>query len=131
MTSVLDWFWEIEQWIPGIHTLVGEIIFGEIPLADAANAYELAEKWGVLAQHLADTYEEVSAAANGILEGWQGDGAAATFAIQWRQYLEALSATAQSASGMQEGVQAFGNQVELMKFMAALNLIMLAITIYM
>ena len=131
MTDVLDWFWEIEQWIPGIHTLVGEIIFGEIPLADAANAYELAAKWGVLAQHLADAYEEASTAANGILEAWQGDGAAATFAVQWRQYLEALSSTAQSAAGMQEGVQAFGNQVELMKFMAALNLIMLAITIYM
>src|SRR5688572_23528712 len=131
MTSVLDWFWEIEQWIPGIHTLVGEIIFGEIPLADAGNVYDLAESWGVLAQQLADAYEEVSGAADGILQAWQGDGAASVFATQWYQYLEALSSTAQSASAMQQGVQAFGNQVELMKFMAALNLILLAVSIYM
>jgi hypothetical protein len=131
MTSVLDWFWEIEEWIPGIHSMVGEIIFGQIPRADANNAYDLADAWGVLAQQLTDAYEEAAQAADGILQAWQGDGAAASFADQWYQYLDALGATAESAGAMQHGVQAFGLQVELMKFMAALNLVLLAISIYM
>ena len=111
--------------------MVGEIIFGQIPLADANNAYDLADAWGKLAQQLADAHREAAEAATGILEAWQGDGAAAHFAEQWYQYLEALSATAESAAAMQQGVQAFGLQVELMKFMAALNLLLLGISIYM
>ncbi|HEU4421334.1 MAG TPA: hypothetical protein VFR67_02205, partial [Pilimelia sp.] len=129
MSEILDWFWEIEQWIPGIHSTVGEIIFGQIPLSDGVRVYELAEAWSTAAQQLGDAYEEARQTAQGIIESWSGDGAAMQFADEWFRYLEALSGAAESAAGMAEGANGFGLQVELMKFMAVINLIMLAVSL--
>ncbi|MFC4145221.1 hypothetical protein ACFO0M_03030 [Micromonospora mangrovi] len=131
MTSILDWFADIEEWIPGARSMVGELLLGPIPLASANNAYDLADQWGDLAQALNDAYTDVMQMANPILESWSGDGAAQTFVEQWFAYLEGLRQTAESAAQMQRGVQNFGLEVELMKFMAALNLIMLAVSIFM
>ncbi len=131
MTSILDWFGEIEQWIPGAHSMVGEIILGPIPLSDANQVYDLADQWGRLAEALGAAYEDVLNAADPILQSWSGDGAAAQFVSQWYAYLEGLRSTAESAAAMQQGVQSFGLQVELMKFMALLNLIMLAVSLFL
>lgn len=130
LSDILDWFWEIEEWIPGIHSTVGEIIFGPIPLSDGARLYDLAEAWGEVAQGLAEAYEEVRPAADSIIESWSGDAAAMQFAQQWMSYLEALRTTADSVSSMQQGVQGLALQVEMMKFMAVINLIMLAVSLY-
>lgn|GEM_PF-1975460 len=130
LSDILDWFWEIEEWIPGIHSTVGEIIFGPIPLSDGARLYDLAEAWGEVANGLAEAYEEVRPAADSIIEAWSGDAAAMQFAQQWMSYLEALRTTADSVSSMQQGVQGLALQVEMMKFMAVINLIMLAVSLY-
>jgi hypothetical protein len=131
MTSILDWFAEVEEWIPGARTWVGELLLGPIPLASANSAYDLADQWGELAQALNDAYTDVLRMADPILESWSGDGAAQVFMEQWFAYLEGLRQTAESAGQMQRGVQNFGLEVELMKFMAALNLIMLAVSLFM
>ncbi|MCI4065035.1 hypothetical protein MRQ36_21705 [Micromonospora sp. R77] len=131
MTSILDWFAEVEEWIPGARSWVGELLLGPIPLASANSAYDLADQWGDLAQALNDAYSDVMQMANPILESWSGDGAAQVFMEQWFAYLEGLRQTAESAAQMQRGVQNFGLEVELMKFMAALNLIMLAVSLFM
>ncbi|MBW6436342.1 hypothetical protein KZ829_21620 [Actinoplanes hulinensis] len=131
MTSILDWFGQIEEWIPGAGSWAADLLIGPIPLAYANNAYDLADQWGRLADALNEAYQEVMQAANPILENWSGDGAAQVFTQEWFAYLEGLRQTAESAAQMQRGAQNFGLEVELMKFMAALNLIMLAVSIYM
>lgn len=129
LSEILDWFWEIEEWIPGVHSTVGEIIFGQIPLSDGVRVYELGEAWATAAQQLGEAYEEARQTAEDIIESWSGDGAAMQFADQWFRYLEALAGAAESAASMAEGVNGFGLQVELMKFMAVINLIMLAVSL--
>jgi len=131
MTSILDWFGQIEEWVPGAGKWAADLLVGPIPLAYANNAYDLADQWGQLADALNAAYEDVMQAANPILENWSGDGAAQVFVEQWFAYLEGLRQTADSAAQMQRGAQNFGLEVELMKFMAALNLIMLAVSLFM
>src|SRR5512142_1308185 len=130
LASILDWFSEIEEWLPGARSRVGDILYGQIPLSDATAVYDLADAWGQAAQQLADAYEDVRHAADGILDAWHGDGAAQSFANQWYAYIEGLAATAESAAQMQQSVEQFGLEVELVKFMTALNLLMLAYTLF-
>ncbi|GLY01594.1 hypothetical protein [Actinoplanes sp. NBRC 101535] len=130
MTSLLDWFTEIEQWIPGARSKVGELILGPLPLAHANDVYDLADHWGALADSLNAAYEDVMQAANPILENWSGDGAAQMFTQDWFNYLEGLRQSAESAAQMRQGAQNFGLEVELMKFMAAINLVMLAYSLF-
>jgi hypothetical protein len=131
LAEVLDWFGQIEEWIPGgwggwlLHAIIGES-----PLAKATDVYELAEEWGNLAELLGNAYEEANQAIQPVLENWSGDGAAADFARNWYDYAEGLRSVTDGAGQMQGGVQSFGLEIELMKFMVVVNLIGLAFTIY-
>ncbi|WP_285555037.1 hypothetical protein [Actinoplanes regularis] len=131
MTTILDWFASVEEYIPGARSWVGEIILGPIPESSANDVYDLADQWGLLAETLNDAYKDISQAANGILENWSGDESAQRFAEQWFAYLEGLRSTASGTGEMQGAVQKFGLEVELMKFIAAVNLVMLAVSLFM
>jgi predicted ABC-type ATPase len=131
LAQILEWFTDLEACIPGARSIVGEFLLGKIPLSDGVKVYELAEAWGAAAQQLSEAYEEAQHAADGILRNWTGDGAAMQFADQWYRYLDALASTTESTASMSEAVQGFGLEIETMKFMAVINLIMLAVTLYM
>ncbi|GAA2666792.1 WXG100-like domain-containing protein [Actinoplanes palleronii] len=131
LTTFLDWFTSIEEHIPGARDKVGEILLGALPLARANDLYDLAAQWGDLAGTLNDAYEDIAQAANGILENWTGDESSAQFAQQWFDYLDGLRQTAVSAEQLQASVQKVGLEVELMKFMAFVNLAMLAASLFM
>ncbi|GAA4599535.1 hypothetical protein BJY16_003111 [Actinoplanes octamycinicus] len=131
LTSMLDYFSEFEEWLPGWASWISHIVLGEIPLSHANDVYDLADQWTRLAEELNHAYEDVLKAADPILENWSGDASATAFIDQWYGYLEGLRQTAEGAAQMQQGVQGFGLEVELMKYMVALNLLMLAISIYM
>jgi 5,10-methylene-tetrahydrofolate dehydrogenase/methenyl tetrahydrofolate cyclohydrolase len=130
LSGFLDWFGTIEGYIPGARTLVGEILLGKVPEASITQVYGLAHAWGELARQLSDAYADAEHAADDILNAWVGDGAPMNFADQWLRYLEALASTAESTSSMQEGVQGFGLEIELLKFMVLISLLMLAYALY-
>ena len=128
--EILDWFNTIEEHVPGVSSQVGEILIGKIPDSKITSVYALADAWSDAGRQLFEEYYEIATMADPILEGWHGDGAATQFGQQWFTYLQALSATIESINSMADGVRQFGLQIELMKFMVALNLLLLAMTIY-
>ncbi|MEU8374173.1 glycosyltransferase [Micromonospora sp. NPDC048894] len=131
LAEILEWFSDLEAAIPGVRSTVGEILIGKIPESDIDAVYELSDAWGAATQELAAFYEEAVHAADGILTNWSGDGAAEVFTREWLSYLESLAGTVDTLASMEEAVQSFGLQVELMKFMALLGLIMLAVSLFM
>ncbi|MBM7078933.1 WXG100-like domain-containing protein [Micromonospora humida] len=131
LAEILEWFSDLEAAIPGVRSTVGEILIGKIPESDIDAVYELSDAWGAATQELAAFYEEAVHAADGILTNWSGDGAAEVFTREWLAYLESLAGTVDTLASMQEAVQSFGLQIELMKFMALLGLIMLAVSLFM
>ncbi|WKU08265.1 glycosyltransferase [Micromonospora sp. HUAS LYJ1] len=131
LAEILEWFSDLEAAIPGVRSTVGEILIGKIPESDIDAVYELSDAWGAAAQELAACYEEALHAADGILTNWSGDGAAEVFTREWLSYLESLAGTVDTLASMEEAVQSFGLQIELMKFMALLGLIMLAVSLFM
>ncbi|WP_431886332.1 hypothetical protein [Micromonospora wenchangensis] len=131
LAEILEWFSDLEAAIPGVRSTVGEILIGKIPESDIDAVYELSDAWGAATQELAAFYEEAVHAADGILTNWSGDGAAEVFTREWLSYLESLAGTVDTLASMEEAVQSFGLQIELMKFMALLGLIMLAVSLFM
>ncbi|GIF04473.1 hypothetical protein Asi03nite_20110 [Actinoplanes siamensis] len=128
---MLDYFSEFEEWLPDWIDWLSHIVLGEIPLARANDVYDLADQWERLADELNTAYQDVLRAADPILDNWSGDAAAAAFVEQWYSYLEGLRQSADGAAQMRMGVQGFGLEVELMKYLVAINLLMLAVSIYM
>ncbi|WP_436522300.1 glycosyltransferase [Actinoplanes sp. HUAS TT8] len=131
ITTMLDYFSEFEEWLPDWIDWLSHIVLGEIPLAKANDVYDLADQWEQLATELHNAYQDVQKAADPILNNWSGDASAAAFVEQWYAYLEGLRGSAEGAAQMRSGVQGFGLEVELMKYMVAINLLMLAVSIYM
>lgn len=131
LAEILEWFSDLEAAIPGVRSTVGEILIGKIPESDVDAVYELSDAWGTAAQELASFYEEAVHAADGIMENWLGDGAAEAFTREWLSYLESLAGTVDTLASMEEAVHSFGLQIELMKFMALIGLIMLAVSLFM
>ncbi len=136
MSGSSDWILEFMTWLadevephlPGAGSLVGDILYGEVPEADEDDLYLLAEAYGAAAELLANAYGELAKAADGIIENWTA-GDPLQFPERWYQYLEGLRSTAESMGDLQEGVNAFALQVELMKFMVGINLMILAISL--
>ncbi|MFY1588694.1 hypothetical protein ACN267_29860 [Micromonospora sp. WMMD734] len=131
LAEILEWFSDLEAAIPGVRSTVGEILIGKIPESDIDAVYELSDAWGAATQELAAFYTEAVHAADGILTNWSGDGAAEAFTREWLAYLESLAGTVDTLASMEEAVQSFGLQIELMKFMALLGLIMLAVSLFL
>ncbi|MEU1603555.1 hypothetical protein [Micromonospora matsumotoense] len=131
LAEILEWFSDLEAAIPGVRSTVGEILIGKIPESDIDAVYELSDAWGAATEELAAFYQEAVHAADGILENWSGDGAAEVFTREWLSYLQSLAGTVDTLASMEEAVQSFGLQIELMKFMALIGLIMLAVSLFM
>ncbi|SCE91851.1 hypothetical protein GA0070216_103124 [Micromonospora matsumotoense] len=131
LAEILEWFSDLEAAIPGVRSTVGEILIGKIPESDIDAVYELSDAWGAATEELAAFYQEAVHAADGILENWSGDGAADVFTREWLSYLQSLAGTVDTLASMEEAVQSFGLQIELMKFMALIGLIMLAVSLFM
>lgn len=129
LDDILSWFNSLENDLSGISRLVFEIVIGKIPDSKIDSVYALAEAWETAAARLAEIQSEVGELAQPILEDWRGDTAAAQFSQQWFSYQQALGNGVQSVSRMAQGVREFGLQVELLKFMVALNLVILALQI--
>ncbi|MFB6394953.1 hypothetical protein AAFH96_17835, partial [Polymorphospora sp. 2-325] len=129
--EAMDMIADLIEWIPGIDSTVGEVLIGKIPKSSAVDVYELADAWGAAAESLAESYETALHAADGILQNWAGDGAAMEFHRAWADYLQSLGQMVGTLGSMQQGVQSFGLQIELMKFMALLGLIMLIVSLIM
>ncbi|MER7440713.1 hypothetical protein [Micromonospora avicenniae] len=131
LAEILEWFSDLEAAIPGVRSTVGEILIGKIPESDIGAVYDLADTWADAAQALGRFYEEAVHAADGILDNWSGDGASTVFAEEWYKYVESLAGSVDTLASMEQAVQSFGLQIELMKFMALIGLIMLAVSLFM
>ncbi|RKN32908.1 WXG100-like domain-containing protein [Micromonospora musae] len=131
LAEILEWFSDLEAAIPGVRSTVGEILIGKIPESDIGAVYDLADTWADATEALGTFYEEAAHAADGILNNWSGDGASAAFAEQWYKYIESLAGSVDTLASMEQAVQSYGLQVELMKFMALIGLIMLAVSLFM
>lgn len=129
LDDILAWFNELENDLSGISAAIFNIVIGKIPDSKINSVYALADAWEDAAIRLAEIQGEVDGLARPILEGWQGDAAATQYAEQWVAYQQALGGGVESLSGMAEAVRKFGLQIELLKFMVALNLLILAIQI--
>lgn len=123
---ILYWFNELENELSGISGLVFEVVVGKIPDSKINEVYALAEAWQVAATRLADIQGEVGTLAEPLLEGWRGDASAAQFVEQWSSYHRAFHDGVTSLAGMGDAVRQYGLQIELLKFMVAFNLLLLA-----
>jgi hypothetical protein len=126
LDSILSWFNSLESELSGISRLVFEIVVGKIPDSKIDSVYALAEAWETAATRLSEIQNEVGDLAQPILEAWRGDDAPIQFSQNWYDYQKALRDGVQSLSNMAQGVRQFGLQIELLKFMVALNLLILA-----
>ncbi|MEY9863602.1 hypothetical protein ABH935_009255 [Catenulispora sp. GAS73] len=129
LAEILEYISELEADIPGVRSWVGGILIGKIPLTDEVTVYELADLWGDVQNLLVAASTDAQNLMGPVLESWTGD-AAAKFGLWWEGYLNGLNGLVDNAAQTQQGVQDFGLQIETMKFMAVLGLIMMLITIF-
>ncbi|GAB3856362.1 hypothetical protein GCM10027610_091010 [Dactylosporangium cerinum] len=122
--TIIGWFVELEEHIPGSGNMARDLIIGRVPEADKESIYTLARHYADAANELADLYEEVSHVADALMENWASQGAV-QWTEQWLNYLRAVGATMEGLSSLSQSLDGFGFQIELQEFMVALNLIML------
>jgi hypothetical protein len=129
LAELLDWFAEVEQYIPGANSWVGELLLGKVPEAKGELLFELADAWAAAQQRMGTFSEDIATAADPIFEGWGGDGAPVKFRENWDRFAQEVQSAVDGFSGMQEASSGFALEVETEKFMVALNLLMLAISL--
>lgn len=122
---ILEWFRRFEEWCPGIVGRVLEFLV-DIPEGDERAMFRLGEAYEEAAKALSEHLREVAALSPAVAEAWSGDGAAAAFQHNYGAYLEQVSNSVVGLYDMREMAQSAGVQIETAKFMAAINLYMLA-----
>ncbi len=129
LDGILGMFREFEEWCPGV---VGHVLefFVDIPEAKELRLYDLADEYGKLAQQLSDHLERISPSFTAIAENWSGSIGAEQFFQSMQQHMDEVGSSIKAAGSMQEMVQQNAQNIETMKFMAAMDLVMLAWTIY-
>ncbi len=122
LAEVLDVFDQIDQYLPGSKTIVGEFLYGKVPQANDERLHDLADAWAAARDQVNAFAADIYRAADPILQGWGGDGAAMQFQQNWQQYLEQVEQAVSLYSGMADLTSGFALEVETEKFMTALNL---------
>ncbi|MEV0129692.1 hypothetical protein AB0H83_14700 [Dactylosporangium sp. NPDC050688] len=128
LAELLDWFEYLGDWIPGIGGKVYEIVIGKWPKVPEVDVYALADVWGEVATMMSDASASLVTSADPITQNWRSS-AAMTFFIQWNRTVAALGQVVRDMTRLQQGVQSFGNKIEMTKFNIAMNLFMLAIAV--
>ncbi|WP_238005623.1 hypothetical protein KZZ52_42805 [Dactylosporangium sp. AC04546] len=128
LAELLDWFEYLGDWVPGIGTKVYEIVVGKWPKADQYAIYALADEWGDVVTMMSDASASLATSADPIIQNWRSS-AAMTFFIEWNQTVAALGQVVRDMTRLQQGVQSFGNKIEMTKFTIVMNLFMLAVAV--
>ncbi len=128
LDPILEWFREIEDHVPGI---VGRVLrfLVDIPQGSEVGMFNLADAYGNAAAGMAAYLDSISSLNDPIATSWGGDGAVA-FQEYWGGYIEQVTNSIASLTEMQAIVQDVGLEIEMAKFMAAMNLYMLADAIF-
>ncbi len=130
LAQILDWFGRIESYIPGAQTWVGEILLGQVPKASAVQAYQLATDWERAATVLREAHRDARRATGPLFAGWRDGVAAQRYREEWERYLDAMGKTADAMESLAKAVRGFAQEIELLKFMVALNLALLAYALF-
>jgi hypothetical protein len=128
LDPILEWFREIEEHVPGILGRVLRFLV-DIPQGSETGMFHLADAYGNAASELSTYLENISSLNDPIAESWGGDGAVA-FQEYWAGYIDQVSNSIASMIEMQGIIQDVGLEIEMAKFMAAMNLYMLADAIF-
>ena len=122
---ILEWFRRFEEWCPGI---LGKVLsfLVDIPEGDERAMLRLSEAYEDAAKALSDHLGVVAAMSQEVSEAWSGDGAAAEFRNSYGGYIEQVSNEVVGLYSMRQMTESAGVEFEMMKFMAAINLYMLA-----
>jgi hypothetical protein len=127
--GILEAFREFEEWVPGIFGDALEFMV-EIPEAVELRLYDLADAHGNTSKECAETLSRVMPMFLAVSKQWSGDGAAQDFLDKWQGLIAEVSAAQAMAENKREVVQSNANAIEMMKFMAAMDLVMLLMTLY-
>ncbi|WP_425571034.1 WXG100 family type VII secretion target, partial [Rugosimonospora acidiphila] len=128
LDPILEWFREFESYVPGVFgRVLGWLI--DIPHAKELGMYDLADAYGHAMQVLDEHCGRLSSLSQPIAEAWSG-GSAADYGQTYAEYVNQVNNTVQSLGEMRDLVRSAGLEIEMTKFMAAVNLYMLADAIF-
>src|SRR6266545_4043410 len=118
--QIMVCFEKIDQYVPG--TLwVANLIIGDLPDADPADIYTLADAWGALAQrahgfHAQLLTGDLAPAVHRVLGHWNSDESGQRYRDDFQGYVEGLGAGVEGLRQIQEAVQSYGNELEMEEF---------------
>ncbi|MFD0818564.1 hypothetical protein ACFQ0D_09620, partial [Micromonospora zhanjiangensis] len=122
-----EFFDKMTEWIPAAGGWFREMVI-EWPEADYDRLYDLADHYAEAAQLYNDHLQDIFGYLND-LEAWQGDGAADAARARFQEYIDEISGMAEGLSVMHEGVQSKALEIESAKWMAIINIVMMAIAL--
>jgi hypothetical protein len=127
--STMEWFREVEYLIPGIAGKVAQF-FVDIPQGNELRMYDLADEYEKAGQQLGNYLSNVNPIFSSVADNWRGNIGAEQFADRLQQHLKKVSSAMDITAALQREVQTAAQNIELTKFMAATDLVMLAMAIY-
>ncbi|MDQ7907787.1 toxin glutamine deamidase domain-containing protein [Phytohabitans sp. ZYX-F-186] len=117
---------EIDRWIPVLGDFLDMI--SDWPEAEHVRLYDLAEQYGSAAELYSGHLEDLNGYMRD-LDAWQGDGASEIARQQLTGYFEELSSMAETLGGVQQYVHGQALEIESMKWMAVVALVMMIIAL--
>lgn len=126
LEEVRQFFVELNEWVPILGDFL-EMILGW-PAARHERIYDLTGYYQDAAKLFADHLDEISGYLQDY-EAWQGDGAAQLVREQLQAHFDEVGAMGGGLAAMREMVHGKALEIESMKWMAIINLVMLGIAI--
>ncbi|MEJ3743598.1 toxin glutamine deamidase domain-containing protein [Actinomycetes bacterium KLBMP 9797] len=126
LDAVKDVLDQIDKYIPVLGWFLDAIT--DWPEADHVRLYDLAEQYQAAAELYSGHLEDLQDFLTG-LDAWQGDGAAQIAREQLQGYFTEVSSMAETLGGIQQYVQGQALEMESMKWMTVVTLVLMIIAL--